>query len=287
MSIKQILRFVKNEFIYGGHLLSFGASSIVFTSAIILNIKITLDFIVIVYLIFYVSYSYNRLKEFKKDFLTNFNRTKHIERYIKYIPLINFIFILIIIIILFYNDDFNSFIFGLTILLFGYLYTDFFKEVTKKVAGFKNFYVAFVWATLVIFLAFYYNIFLSIPLLLLFIFVFLRWLLNTIFFDLKDIDTDKKDNLQTVPVLLGRRKTLVILQNINMLSLVPIIIGVYENIFPFFALSLCVFYFYSFYYLRRARKNEVNIQKLSYVMVDGEYVFWPMTVLLIKIFISL
>ena len=70
IEIKKILKFIWDEFIYGGHLLSLGGTSVTFFSCILLNIKITLDCLFIVYLIVYVVYLYNRFKEIDIDCLT-------------------------------------------------------------------------------------------------------------------------------------------------------------------------------------------------------------------------
>mgnify|MGYP000052318336 CR=1 FL=1 len=85
-----------------------------------------------------------------------------------------------------------------------------------------------------------------ISLLLLFLFVFLRWIINTAFFDVKDIEADKKDNLKTFPVVLGNKNFLRFIHILNLFSFSPIIIGVYFDTLPSFTLALCLFYFYSF-----------------------------------------
>ncbi len=129
MVIEKILKSVWDEFVYGGHLLSLGSISGVFTSAILLDIKITWDFLVIVYLITYTIYLYNRFKELEKDSLTNFERTQHLTIYIKYAPFIIFCSTFIITIMLFCFGNFLNLIFGLSILLAGMLYSLFFKEI--------------------------------------------------------------------------------------------------------------------------------------------------------------
>ncbi|NCF75452.1 MAG: hypothetical protein GWO87_03125 [Xanthomonadaceae bacterium] len=44
--IKKFLNFTWREFIYGGHLTALGASSVVFTVAILLDIPVGWDFLV-------------------------------------------------------------------------------------------------------------------------------------------------------------------------------------------------------------------------------------------------
>jgi len=285
MKVEWILKFVWDEFIYGGHLLSLGAVSIVFTSALLLGIPVGWDFLMIVYLITYIIYLYDRFRGLEQDSSTNYDRSRHIKKYVKYIPIIISSSILIIIGILFYFGNWSSLVFGLLLLLFGLFYNSFFKKLTQKIVGFKNFYVAFEWALLVVFLAFYYSFPLDLAVLLLFIFIFLRWLINTIFFDIKDIKSDKEHNLGTIPVSYGKNKTLNYLHIINIFSFVLVIIGVYKNILPVSFLSLSIFYFYSFFYIQKAKNKSVNINSLSYIMVDGEYLFWSIVLFLSNIIV--
>ena len=214
--------------------------------------------------------------------MTNYDRTRHLTKYIKYVPLIIFCLILIVIGMLAYFGNQLGLIFGLLLLLFGLLYSMYFKKVTEKIVGFKNFYVSFFWASLVIFLVSYYSLPFNLPVLLLFIFVFLRLLVNTIFFDIKDIESDKKYDLNTIPVMYGKNKTLNYLHIVNIFSFALVMAGVYKNIFSISFLSLSIFCFYSFYYIQKTKNGSINVNKLSYIMVDGEYLFWPMILILGK-----
>lgn len=278
--MKKAGKFICQEFIYGGHLLALGASGIAFTSAILLNVKVTWDILFILYLIVCAIYSYNRFKEFKKDFLTNLFRSQHIEKYIKYIPAVIAIYLLLIVSILLFFGNLKSTLLVILMILLGFFYTDYFKKFTEKIIGFKGFYVAFVWSLISVFVAFYYN---AAPnyfiIILLFSFIFMRWTVNTIFFDIKDIESDKKEKLKTIPVFFGKEKTLFYLNILNIFSFIPIIIGVYLNWIPLFFLSLIIFCFYSMYYLLAVKNSNIDIQKLSYIMVDGEYVFWPLVLI--------
>ena len=274
MKIEWVLKFARDEFIYGGHLLALGAASVVFTSAILLNVPITWDFLLVVYLIFYIIYFYNRFRETENDFLTNPERTQYFEKYIKYVPFVVSCSILVIVGILFHFGSFLNLVFGLLVLLSGLFYSLFLKKITGKIVGFKSFYVSFVWALLVIFLISYYSFPLDMAVVFIFIFIFLRLLVNTIFFDIKDIESDKKNVLKTIPILLGKRKVLNYLHIINIISFVPIIVGIHKDFLPVFCLPFIFLSFYSFYYLRKAENKKINIRSLSYIMVDGEYLFW-------------
>ena len=281
--VKRTLKAIWKEFIYGGHLLSLGAVSIVFTSAVLLNIKITWDFLLIVYLGIQSIYLYNRYKEYKKDFLTNPERTKHIGKYVKYIPLIIFLFFVIIFSILIYHKNFLALFLGLFLLIMGLLYTKIFKNLTQKILGFKSFFVSLMWALLVIFLAIYYSLPFNLALLLIFIFIFLRWIVNTSFFDIKDIESDKREGLLTLANVWGEKKLINILSLLAILAIVPIIIGVYLKLFPIFSLMLVFTIPYTFYYLKKSQDKKTNTAFLYNVIVDGEFILWSIFVLIGKV----
>lgn len=281
--IKRIFRLIWNEFIYGGHLLSLGAVSIVYTSAVLLNIKITWDFLVITYLGIYTPYLYNRYKEFNKDFLTNPERTEHIKKYVKYIPLIIIFFLIIIVGIFLYFNKITALLFAIFLLLFSFSYSILFKGISKKIVGFKNFYISLSWALLGILLAIYYSFSFNLTLFLIIIFIYLRLFLNTISFDIKDVENDKKEGLLTLPILLEEKGLLTILSLINIVTIIPIILGWILHLLPFYSLVLLFVLPYTFYYLNKFRKEKMNNRFLCYVVVDGEYIFWSIFILLGKI----
>ena len=280
MKAKQILNLAGNELVYGGHLLSLGASSIVFTSAVLLDIKITWDCLAVVYLGAQIIYLYNRYKEFRKDFLTNPERTNHLRKYIKIVPLLIFIFTLIFIAILLNFNKFPALIFGLILILLGLLYSKCFKSFSKKIIGFKNLFVPFIWGLSVIFLVIYYSfVSLNFSVFFIFIFIYLRLYLHEIFFDIKDIKSDKKESLLTLPIIFEKQKLFDILNLVNVLAAIPIIIGFCLGLLPKFAIILLLMVIYAFYYLRKFKKEAYSVY-LHNLIIDGEYILWSLFVLL-------
>jgi 4-hydroxybenzoate polyprenyltransferase len=281
--IKKFAKFLWNEFVYGGHLLSLGAVSIVFTSAILLDIKITWDCLAIVYLAIYSAYLYNRFEEIEKDFLTNTERTVHIRKYYKKIPLIIVCSVATLIGLLLYFGNTKILFFSIFLLSMGFLYSIFFKKITKKIIGFKNFFVALMWASLILFLAFYYLYDISnLSLSLLFIFVFLRCFMGTSLYDVKDIEIDKKENLLNLSIILKQKTLFPLLNLINILSLLPILIGIYFNLFPFFSITLFFIILIAFYSLKIIKNKEKNIAYLSEILLGTEKIFWSFFILLGK-----
>lgn len=283
MDIKKIFAFAKNEFIYGGHLLSLGAASIVFTSAVLLNIRITWDFLLVAYIIVYIAYSYNRLMEFKNDSLTNPLRTEHIGGYVRILPYVIAASFVLALLLLVEYGNFNSVIFMLFMVAGSLLYTIFFKNLTRYIIGFKSFYVSLFWASLIILLSFYYESSLGISAILMFLFVFFRWVINVSFCDLKDIKADKEKGLLTFAVVMGKNNLLRFLSYVNIVSIFLIFLGVYLGLFPKFSIFLVFLSVYAYFYFRMAKKNFSKINYISDVLADSEFALWVVFIILGKI----
>lgn len=79
--------------------------------------------------------------------------------------------------------------------------------------------------------------------------------MSAMFFDIKDISSDKEERLKTFAVVWGKERTIRALIILNLLSAVPLIIGVYLDILPWFSLALLLTLPYTFYYLNQTRKK--------------------------------
>jgi len=278
MKFKNFLNIIYQEFIYGGHYIALGVPAIIFTTIILLNQFFSWVLIIIGYLLTFISYRYNYYKELTRDLLTNPGRTRYIIKSLNFSQILSIIYFFILLIILIFFTDAIIILFSLFFLIIGILYTNLFKAVTKKILAFKNLYIGISWALIIYLVAFYYSIF-NWAIFFIFLFVFFRLFLNTVFFDIKDIKTDIKDNIKTIPVVFGKEKSLKFLHILNLLSFVPIVIGVYLGFLAKIALILLVFYLYSCYYLEKAKNKKSDIQKLSYIITDGEYFLWPIILL--------
>ena len=128
----------------------------------------------------------------------------------------------------------------------------------------------------------------DLAVIILFVFVFLRFMLSTIFFDLKDIASDKTDGLKTIPVIFGIRNTINILNALNILSFLILCISIIYGVLPLFSLSLIIFLFYDFIYVIWGSQQKKSLLRfISYVFVDGEYLLWPIVIIIAKYIIGL
>jgi len=282
--IKKIFKLILNEFVYGGHLLSLGTLGIVWMILILLNQEIKWPILIIAYLLSQIIYTYNHFREIKIDLLTNPERAGYLQRIIKYFPWLVLFYssLLFLLLILFANLQTISFV--IFLLMSGILFTLYFKRVTKKIVGFKNFYVSFFWTAGIFLPFFYYSLSLNLLFILLILFFFyLRFFIGTCFSDVKDIESDRKEGLLTLAVVLGKKNLINVLLFINILTAIPIIIGFYSRIFPACSLMLLLSVPYSFYYLFKSVNEKINTTFLYNVIVDGEIIMWFIFVLIGKI----
>lgn len=282
LKIKKLLNLIWQEFIYGAHLLALGAGAIVLSVALLLNGNVSWDYPIIIYLIAYSGYLYNRYKEVEIDFLTNPERTKHLKKYIKYVPLIISFVFLIILGILVYSNKLS--VLPLILLLFfgGLFYTIFLKKITKKIFAFKSFFASFEWTLPLVFLPIYYSFPFSFPLLIIIIIVFLKTLILVGYFDIKDIKIDKKERLLTFPIVLNINNYLNFLKFSTIFWGSIIIFSVEFQQLPVYSLMLLFTIPFNLYIFQETQKATTPLSRL-YFLAGGEFILWPILILIGKV----
>lgn len=279
--MKSKILFLAYEFVYGGHLLSLGASCIIMSVILIFGLKFSLVLFVIPYLLSQFVYSFNHYKELGSDLISNPERSKHIAKNYNKTRFITWMYILILVPITLMTNYYTAIVI-MIIAIAGMLYTLYFKRLSASYfAGFKNLYTSLFWGLLVFLVPAYYSEQLSLGYISLGIFIVLRLIVNTVFFDIKDIESDKAQNLKTFPVVLGKQITIIILSIINLLALIPLVLAIVNEYIPIYAFILMLLALYSFVYLFKSLTiSEKSMRTLSYIVVDGEYIFWPILIVL-------
>ena len=262
--VEQLFMPIWNEFIYSGHLFALGAISVVAMCAILFNIPLTWDFLALIYFIFYPIYFYDYSRGASDDLLTNSKRAEHFKNK-KKTSFIIYCSFLITGIISLYFSNFLTMCVSFTILIFGLLYGSYFKLLTKKIVAFKNIYVSFVWALLVVFLFYYYSCPLTSSALLITTFIFLRIFIIQILFDVRDVEGDQKKGLLTVPVVLGNQKEFNLIKILNAITFLMICFGLYFNLIPIISFMILLAFFYSYYYIKKIKacKNDNSCYLLA------------------------
>jgi 4-hydroxybenzoate polyprenyltransferase len=106
------------------------------------------------------------------------------------------------------------------------------------------------------------------PVFLAFAFVFLRMIVNTVNFDVRDMKGDKESDVLTIPVLFGKRKTRLALDMVNTFSGLMVAWAVLAGFFPPAALiiNLLTFTAYIYNHLEKGILSELVHYEL---FIDG------------------
>lgn len=283
--MKLIKTFLK-EFVHGGHLTAFGASGIVLTVVMALSLELNFVVLIIPYLLSQIVYTYNYFKEVSIDRDSNPERAKYVQKRFSWVKNSLIIYSSLLLLLLLFTTLPTALI-VLSILSGGIMYTEYFKSKTTYLfTGFKNVYISLFWTMLVFLVPFYYEVSIPISLFTLAIFLFLRGIVNSTFFDIKDIESDKKNSVKTIPILLGKQRTICFLQILNIFSAIPLVIGVTWLNLPKESLFLALSIVYSLSYLSTSSSmDDRQVRNISYLIVDAECIFWPIMIYLGKLII--
>jgi 4-hydroxybenzoate polyprenyltransferase len=278
---------LKNIVIYGGHFTALSSPSIILSVIILMNLNITILDLLIAYLIPLIVYSYDYNKEKETDYISDPDKTKFFRMgNHNYITIIYIILLLVLLIIL--NKP-NFLIFVAILVFGGLLYSIVFKVLTKIIPGFKSIFITLIWAYAgTFFMIFLNDLTYSAIFIFIFAYIYMKGFINVVFFDFKDIASDKTKGLKTIPVLIGKKNSVLILSAINLIALFMIIYCVYINVLPSYAISLVVFTLYTFIYLFKGlNANEKELLNYTYIMADAEFILWPIVLIISKTLLNL
>jgi 4-hydroxybenzoate polyprenyltransferase len=282
----KIIKRITEEFIYGGHLVSLISPAFFLSVAIIMNLPINFVALMTAYLIPLIVYSYNYQSELDNDYqVKKSDKYEFIVKRKKIYPILLSLDIIVLIVLSIMFLNYGFVFFTLILITGGILYTVVFKVLTRNIIGFKNIYVDAIWAYAgMFFVVFYYSLDFTLFYILFALFIFVKILINNIFFDIKDLEVDKIERLITIPVILGRNTTINLLHIINLLILIALVTIVYMNIFPFFMLSLGLTNIYVFFYLEKSRNaDDKKLLRFTYLIADSEFLLWPLLLLIGKL----
>ncbi|WP_461864493.1 UbiA family prenyltransferase [Thermococcus sp.] len=152
----------------------------------------------------------------------------------------------------------------------------------KDITGVKNTIIAMTWANGTTFLP--YLVVGGVPLLkvaLIYYFFFMKSMINTILFDLRDIEGDRLSGIRTIPVKLGFRKSKALLVVLNSTFILWLLLvyesGYFGRYIPVLIFAILNGYAYIFHFAKEGYKPG----KLLDVWVDGEWLYTlPLALLL-------
>lgn len=272
------MKLVWDDFIRGGFFTAISASALILSIAKILGWMIEWHFLLLVLLISIIIYFSNFIGELKEDFLDATDEYR-VMRKRKPVLLIFVVLLTTTCLVLsMIWANYLSTIFIVCFLALGILYTLGIKKLTKRVIGFKDFYVTICWNLIILFYLLFYQYSLTTSVIIIIFLVLTRDFINVCFCDIKDIVTDRKNGLLTLANILGKKKLLLYLQLLNVISILIVFFGVYANYLPNTTLILIIAFVLTAIFIKIAdlRKN------FSTATVDAEYTIWIILMLVVS-----
>ena len=271
--------------------LAVSTAAAVYVVCLLLSIPPDPRLIAIPFLVTFAIYNFNRHTDKSEDTINHPKRVEFIKKYGKGLAIVSVFTYLIAVILSFYGGRGAQLIVMLpliTLLLYSlrwYPRNSHTARRLKEMFIIKNTVVSVAWAGSVTFLpVLYFDLPITIPAFLLFIFFFFRFFINTTVFDLRDILGDKKGEIRSIPVVLGYEKTRNVLQALNLLVGVVFLEITMLGLLPQLSLLLVFSTVYTFVYLT-ALKLRRDVHFICDVIVDGEYlalavfyylmIYWP------------
>jgi len=286
-----LISAIYKELVMGGHMLAIGTASIAAVSAILLGGGLTFVLLLMAYLFSYGAYMINRGSEIEEDAISNPGRTGYLAGRRRYLPLIagacfgigyllaaltNLIFLIALLIPLFlsllYSVGSKRLVSVLGV-----------RRLKEKLLV-KNVSISFGWSLIPLLVGLYYQNF-SLPLLLLVPFIFQRLMVNTLLFDIRDLEGDRANGIRTLPIALGKKPAFQVMGAIDLVSAAYLVGLLISGSFPLYSLVLILLPAYSLINRWVASKGWANMNFLCDVVADGEYVLWGPLIYLGRILI--
>ncbi len=227
-----------------------------------------------IFLVTYGTYSLNRLTDKEEDAVNSPMRSRYIQSNEKLLTILAVISYITALLLGWFENIFASCIL-LIPLLTGIIYSTSIFSVfgiprLKDVFVVKSLLVALSWTVVVAFLpAICFSENLIVVLSILFFF-FIKSFVNTVLFDVRDMEGDAQNNVKTIPVVVGIFKTkrlLLIIQSVLVIWLL-LVFDLFSTYNIILVVSIIYGYFYIVYFCNP--KNHKGF--LLDILVDGEWI---------------
>jgi 4-hydroxybenzoate polyprenyltransferase len=237
------------------------------------DIKIDFNLLLSSYLLTYSVYSLDKLSNIKEDTISLPERAEFITRHrniLTYITVASYIVALTL--------DLLKNTLALFVVLFplciGLIYSIKISNFRlKDIPALKNISIAVSWAVVATFLPLAVSSKSLTPVVLIFYFVFTKCLINTVLFDVRDVEGDNVNGVRTIPVILGLNKTKNLLLILNSTLIPWLTISYSQGFFHQYLFVLMFSIFYGYWYTTHFCKKDIKKGKSLDLLVDGEWIY--------------
>lgn len=235
-----------------------------------------LPFNVLLLLCFFLTvfsvYSLNKLTDEREDAVNLPERTRFVAKNRRYVALAVLVAYSSAVILALAHSVYAALVIALPLVI-GFLYSVGVSSFRlKNVKGLKSLVVASTWAITLTLLPLAVS---SRPALLVLIvvlfFFFVRFFVNTVLFDIRDLEGDVASGLTTIPAYLGKNKTKTLLVLVNSTLVVWLAYTSIKGLFHQFLAVLIFSIGYASYYVLYFCAKEKRIGKSMDFIVDGEW----------------
>lgn len=198
-----IARKIIESLIYSNIYLSLGAAVVAVLAAFMLGMPLNFEIIFMPFSACFLIYNMNRMTDMEED---QVNVPERVDFFKKY-GLI-FVFIAALLygfgLAIAYNRNIETFAVAIAMMVAAVLYSIF---RLKKYFVVKNIIVGLTWGLSSLVIIAYFSLWNSLLAWSLYAFISMEFVINTIIFDIKDVNGDKKNKIMTIPVKAGIPKT--------------------------------------------------------------------------------
>lgn len=156
------------------------------------------------------------------------------------------------------------------------IYAPFTKKISRKIIGFKDFYVTICWAFITPLFVLYHHDKFSAQVIFLIFLIFSRDFINVSYCDIKDINDDTKNHIRTLANILGPKKMVRYIMIISFVSIFIVIIGVAAGFFSLYYFLLLLPILFTAWLVLRSKQSKI----FSSANVDFEYIFWAILLII-------
>ena len=233
-------------------------------------------------LVTYSIYSLNRVTDIEEDKTNLPERVDFLARRKNLIIFLSFASYVIALLIGLHRNTMTLPVFLIPFLI-GLIYSIKIKSFrVKDIFAMKNISVSLSWSlssSLLPFL-FYHN---TKMMLMFFLFLFMKVFINTVLFDVRDVEGDEKAGARTIPVVIGKENTKKLLLLMNSILLIWPFLSFKMGFFVMYMPVIFFSIFYGYWYIIEFCKEKENKYYFDY-LVDGEFIILALLSFLIHFY---
>lgn len=246
--------------------------AVLYVSFLLQNIVSSALLLVATFFLTISVYSLNKVTDLEEDLVNLPDRARFVKKNRDYLLFASLESINIAVILVFFANPY-----AIPVILFpfyvGLFYSTGMRRLRIKDALLlKNIMVALAATTAAVLLPLAVHTTIPFIVLLVGYFIFLKCFINTVLFDVRDIEGDRKAGVLTIPISLGTKKTRNALLLLNSTLAVWVAFAIFQGLFYPYQIVLILSVLYGYWCILRCTRVDAKASKLFDLLVDGEWV---------------